>query len=176
MDRELVVSVVGAERPGVVEAISACLIEHGGNWTESRLARIADRFAGVVCVTVAEDAAPALIAALEQLGERGIHIFVDTASRAPADSTRHKLDLTFTGRDRPGIVHGITSVLAEHGIEIEEFETRSRGERWSSGTMFDARAILSTGEVVDVQALTRALEAVNPGMLVTLHAFSKGPY
>ena len=173
MNREIVVSVVGANRPGLVDTLSACLLAHGANWTESRMARMADRFAGVVRVSVSEANSADLIAALEMISEPGLYVYAETAREVTPDENACHLELTFTGRDRPGIVHAVTRALADFGISIDEFETRSQGGAWGDGAMFDARAMLSAPEVVDVQALRRAVEAVSPGMLVTVHAFSR---
>jgi len=44
----LVMTFVGTDRPGLVNAISACVADNGGGWLESRLARLAGQFAGIV--------------------------------------------------------------------------------------------------------------------------------
>ncbi len=174
MNREIVVSVVGTNRPGLVDTLSACLLAHGANWTESRMTRMADRFAGVLRVSVSEANAPDLVAALEMISEPGLYVYAEAARTNPTDHQAFRLELTFTGRDRPGIVHALTRVLADFGISIDEFETRSQAGHWDDSAMFDGRAMLSAGQLVDVQTLRRALEQASPGMLVTVHAFSRG--
>ena len=42
----LVLTVIGRDRPGLVDTLSGVVAEHGGNWEESRMAHLADRFAG----------------------------------------------------------------------------------------------------------------------------------
>ncbi|MEO0415151.1 MAG: ACT domain-containing protein, partial [Verrucomicrobiota bacterium] len=44
------VHVVGTDRPGLVEELSRAVAAAGGNWEESRLARLHGQFAGVVRV------------------------------------------------------------------------------------------------------------------------------
>ena len=46
MNQSLVVTVVGADRAGLVEALSEAANSHGGNWEASRMSRMAGRFAG----------------------------------------------------------------------------------------------------------------------------------
>lgn len=52
MSESLVITMVAADRPGLVESVAACVADHGGNWVESRMARLAGHFAGVARVTV----------------------------------------------------------------------------------------------------------------------------
>ena len=46
----LVLTVLGNDRPGLVDAIAATVAEHGGNWVESRMAHLAGQFAGILRV------------------------------------------------------------------------------------------------------------------------------
>ena len=65
MDTSLVVTVLGPDRPGLVEVVSQTIAEHAGSWQESRMARLAGRFAGVLLVRVDESRA----AALQHMGD-----------------------------------------------------------------------------------------------------------
>ena len=58
----LVLTVIADDREGIVEQISQTIIEHGGNWMESSMARLAGKFAGILMVEVE----PAKHADLEQ--------------------------------------------------------------------------------------------------------------
>ena len=44
----LVLTFVGDDRPGLVNAISEKVVDFGGTWLESRSVRLAGKFAGVV--------------------------------------------------------------------------------------------------------------------------------
>ena len=46
----LVLTFVGDDRPGLVNAISEKVVDFGGTWLESRSVRLAGKFAGVVLV------------------------------------------------------------------------------------------------------------------------------
>ena len=45
--RQLVISFVGDDRPGIVQTLSSIVNDHNGNWLESRMSRLAGKFAGV---------------------------------------------------------------------------------------------------------------------------------
>ena len=43
---DLVLTLIGPDRPGLVEAVAEVVARHGGNWLESRMAHLAGKFAG----------------------------------------------------------------------------------------------------------------------------------
>ena len=63
----LVVTVIGKDRPGLVESVSAVVEAHGGNWVESRMSRLAGEFAGILRVSVPAAGVEALSKSLEAL-------------------------------------------------------------------------------------------------------------
>ncbi|MGH7106161.1 MAG: ACT domain-containing protein, partial [Acetobacteraceae bacterium] len=52
MTTSLVVTFVGRDRPGLAHALAEAVAAADGNWLESRLARLAGEFAGIVLVGV----------------------------------------------------------------------------------------------------------------------------
>ena len=59
----LVLTVFAPDKPGQVERIAQCIAEHGGNWLESRMARLAGQFAGIVRIECPCASADALLLA-----------------------------------------------------------------------------------------------------------------
>ena len=55
MQKELVVTFVGDDRPGIVQEMSQRVTARDGNWLESQMTRLAGKFAGVARVSVDED-------------------------------------------------------------------------------------------------------------------------
>ena len=52
MARVLVLTVIGKDQPGLVEALADLIAQHEGSWDESRMARLAGHFAGVVQIHI----------------------------------------------------------------------------------------------------------------------------
>ena len=52
MGTSLVVTVIGNDRPGIVERLSDVVLAAGANWEESRMARLAGKFAGILRISV----------------------------------------------------------------------------------------------------------------------------
>ena len=73
----LVLTVIGNDRPGIVESIADIVRGHEANWEESRMARLASRFAGILRVTVPPEKADKLAHALLGLITQGLKIVVE---------------------------------------------------------------------------------------------------
>jgi len=164
---------MGPDRPGLVEALSRTLTEHGANWMESRMACLGNQFTGIVLVAVPEDKVVGLEHDLGELRARGLRVNVDTVSAA-GSAPRRSIRLELTGQDRPGIVHEVAQALVAAGVSIEEMDTRCQSAPWSGESIFQARAVLSAPQSVDVEALMQAFEAIANELMVeiTLHEFS----
>src|SRR5215510_7265224 len=60
----LVLTVIGDDRVGLVQALADAVSTHGGNWEQSQMAELAGKFAGIVVVTVPADRISDLTGAL----------------------------------------------------------------------------------------------------------------
>jgi glycine cleavage system regulatory protein len=162
----LVLTVVGNDRPGLVDALSGAIAEHGGNWEQSSMAHLANKFAGILTVNVADDRVEAISDALRALREDGLlHVTVEHG-RAETPEPRRRLHLDLVGQDHPGIVHDISHALAAEGISIETLETDTRSASMAGGTLFHAKAVLVAPESVAVEQLEEVLEALANELMV----------
>src|SRR4051812_39342368 len=123
MQRLLVMTIIGQDRPGLVETVAALVAQHGGNWLESRMSRLGGQFAGILRVEAPSENELPLIAALEKLSAQGLTVVVhpDRETLSPNSAKFSRLEIV--GQDRPGIVREISRVLAAHAVNVEELET-----------------------------------------------------
>src|SRR4051812_49484720 len=111
MERLLVMTIIGRDRPGLVDSVAGLVAEQGGNWLESRMSHLGGHFAGILRVEVPADRESSLIKALELLTAKGLTVVIhhDEAAGAPAPGRISKLEIV--GQDRPGIVSQISQAL-----------------------------------------------------------------
>ena len=171
---DLVLTVLGDDRPGLVQAVSAPVEEAGGSWQRSQLTRLAGKFAGVVLVSVPDDRVDEVEQAWAELSEHGLEVRSEPASAAapPAATT---IGLHLLGDDRPGIVAEISAVLADHGVGIDEMETDVREAPMAGGMLFEIDATLSLPADLDGDDLARSLEAVAGELMVDVTLSAASP-
>ena len=153
----LVLTILGNDKPGLVDAVAEPVNRHGGNWDESHMAHLAGKFAGIALVTVPDRNAQALIADLESLEEEGVlNITVEQAVANPESATDiNTMTVAIVGQDRPGIVHDISRALAAESVSITELRTAITPAPMAGGSLFTAHvelhvpAGLSTDELLE---------------------------
>jgi len=121
---------VGADRPGIVAAVTGALLEHGCNLEDTSMTILGGHFA-MMLVVEAEAGAPELDAALADPAQAfDLTVIVrpidDDTRRAPGGDP---WTASIYGADRPGIVHNVAKLLARHSVNIVDLSTRVIGER-----------------------------------------------
>ncbi|MDE3177060.1 MAG: glycine cleavage system protein R [Pseudomonadota bacterium] len=172
MNIPLIITFVGPDRAGLVSALSDAVAAHDGNWLESRLARLAGQFAGVVRADAPQERAQALEAALTALP--GLSVTV-TRGGAAGEAAKRRLQLDLLGLDRPGIVRDATRALSALGVNIAEFESDLRPAPFSGAQMFHARAVLEAPEAISLDAVRAALEGLAGELTAEFPADAPGP-
>ena len=163
----LVLTLVGDDRPGIVGRLAALVDQHGGNWLESRMARLAGKFAGIAMFTLHADEVGTLRAACDGLRADGLTIHIEeTGAHGQPEGTAWHLELV--GTDRPGIVRQVTEALAAAGVNVEELHTELAEAPMAGGTLFQVYARLLLPPQVEPDQLRARLEAVGADLMVDL--------
>ena len=161
----LILTVVGPDRPGLVRALAEAVAARSGSWLESRMARLAGQFAGIVLV----EAPDSLLDDLHALESQGLRITVQNATSGPAVATGNlRLALEVVGNDRPGIVRDISQVLAASGVNIEELTTGVVSGSFSGETLFRVMAVLRAPDMAAMDAVRAGLELLGNELMVDI--------
>lgn len=174
MESAFIVTFIGDDRPGLVEALSSAIEQCGGNWLESRLSRLGGKFAGLVLVSLPETEGNGLERTLRGLVERGLSVRVTAAaSQLPAHG-EHSITLTLVGPDRPGIVREISHALAAQRLNVIEMESEVSSAPMSGEQLFHAciEAELPDGATLD--ALQQALDTIADDMTLEIDISQTG--
>lgn len=164
----LVLTVIAEDQPGLVERLSGCVAAHAGNWLESRMARMAGQFAGIVRVELPAAAHGGLIKDLEALSAQGIRVQL-AASASESGRRFSSIRLELVGNDRPGIVRDITRVLAEQGVNLESLLTEVAPAPMSGELLFTAEALLAVPDTLALEQLQARLETLADDLMVELN-------
>jgi glycine cleavage system transcriptional repressor len=169
----LAVSAIGADRPGIVAAVTRVLVERGCNLEDASMSILRGHFAMMLVVAAPESIDPGRLEAevADATAEMGLVVVV-----RPIDEGRHMATegeawtLSLYGADRPGIVHRVSAALADLGANITDLTTRVIGDAARPvyamfldvtappGTSLDA-ALASVAEELGVSCTAQRAEA-----------------
>ncbi|MEO9274452.1 ACT domain-containing protein [Marinomonas sp. 5E14-1] len=166
MSQHLVLSFIGEDRPGIVERLSDTISRHHGNWLESRMAHLADKFAGILTLSVPLDYQAALINELRDFEKLGLNVTVENATQSPAQGST--LSLSVVGNDRAGIVKEVSQVLHSLMVNVKELKTSCEPAPMSSEMLFKTEMILMVPEKLPLSELEVALENISSDLMVEL--------
>jgi glycine cleavage system regulatory protein len=174
MATSLVVTIIGDDRPGIVNALSAIAQRFHANWAGSHMASLAGQFAGIVHLEAAEADAEPLAAALRALDASGLHVVIRRSVPSVAPPRGRRLRLELVGHDRPGIVRELSGSLAAIGVSIDELHTQIVSAAMSGDRLFKVKALLSVPEAVPDDELRHSLEAIANEMMVDFEPAGHG--
>ncbi len=165
---ERIITAVGTDRPGLVGQFTGHLHQAGVNIADSRMVNLRGQFALLLLVEGEAAKLQSLETSAPQAGATiGLQVTV-AAMHSPGVSG---LGGTIPGAgvpyrlktysmDQPGIVHGVTSILHEHGVNIEELTTRQESAPFAGTTLFTMQALLTVPATVSVKKLRGSLESL----------------
>jgi glycine cleavage system regulatory protein len=163
----LVLTVVGDDRAGLVAALADVVTAHGGNWEHSQLAELAGTFAGIVVVSVPDDRVADLTAALGDL-DGLLKVTAHPGTAEPAATPPQELTVDVLGNDHPGIVRDISAVLSRHGLSIDNLTSESREAPMSGGRLFEAHVVARVPADADPAVIKADLERLAAEILVDI--------
>lgn len=167
MSTALVLTLIGKDRPGLVEAISQVISDHDANWEASHMARMGGRFAGILQVKVAKDKASALAASLEKLGPSGLRVIVeDDVEAAEPEGQAYWIELM--GSDQPNIVRDISRALASKEVTVLELTSDLSDAPVAGGRLFKLQASILCPSSLSGDDLRESLEELANSLMVDI--------
>lgn len=174
---ELAVTAIGRDRPGIVASVTGALLDLGGNVEDSQMSILGGHFAVMLLVAVPDGTRREHV--IDRLAEVAQEheleaISVAEVSEGAARPLPPSHVVTVYGADRPGIVHAVSSALAEAGVNITDLETKLTGSDEAPVYVMVLEVALGPAAPEDVEAAVR--QADGEGNLeVSLRALDMDP-
>jgi len=166
-------SAIGSDRPGIVAAVTGVLMDKGCNLEDTSMSILRGHFAMMLVVaTPAGVSAETLEDALADVAATLDLVLVvrPIDDGVPSAAPGQPWTVSVYGADRPGIVHRITSALAEAHVNVVDLTTHVIGEADRPVyAMFLDVSVPPEADVADIEARLRAL-ATDLGVSCSLHA------
>lgn len=144
MQNLLVISALGRDRPGIVDALSETIAEYSCNVSESRMTVLGGEFAIIMMIAGNWDAVARLENNLPHVAEK-LSLTL-TIKRTELRMTEGKLlsyMVEVVSMDHPGIVRDIAKFFAARNINIEELQTTSYAAPHTGTPMFSMNMNIS---------------------------------
>lgn len=130
--KKIVVFVLGPDRSGIIAAVSRTLFEQGCNLEDVSQTILQNEFVGIFIASMADDASEdaVLSALIERTDPLDLFVHLRPLAQPPAAAvqTSEPFVITTVGPDRPGLMAGITDVLARYEANITSLRAVSRLE------------------------------------------------
>jgi len=174
---ELAVTAIGRDRPGIVAAVTGALLELGGNVEDSQMSILGGHFA--VMLLVAVPAGVKREQVVERLGEVAQEHELEAISVAEVSESGTRPVppshvLSVYGADRPGIVHAVSSALAQIEVNITDLETKLTGSDEAPVYVMVLEVALGNAAAEDVETTLR-MAGGEKGVEVSLRELDTDP-
>jgi glycine cleavage system transcriptional repressor len=137
MNSHLVISAVGADKPGIVNDLSQTIMECGCNIEDSRMTVLGGEFALILMVSGNWNTVAKLEATLPSIQER-LGLTAVAKRTAPRKASQNLLPYAadVVSIDHPGIVYHLANFFSSRNINIEELVTSSYRAAHTGTPMF----------------------------------------
>lgn len=174
MNTSLVITVLATDRPGLVSSLSEVLRSNNANWMDSRMSRLAGKFAGILHVSIATEHVESLELALNAIKSGDLQIQIEKSSYEDScedsgEQQENLIELELLGQDRPGIIEDISRKLASLSVNIEEIYSEQRVASMSNESLFYAKLTLQAPVNLQPEDVQDALEEMSDQLMVDLN-------
>ena len=143
MRSEIVFTLTGADRVGLVEEVTGAFLALNANVETSRMVRLGGEFAILMLVSVPTERMIELDDAVAKLTAEGYLVTVKPTE--PADGAHAgwlPYRVSVVGADHEGIIHEIAHGLSQRGINIESMDTGTEEAPVSGTPLFNMSGIV----------------------------------
>ncbi len=163
--KNVVITFVGKDKPGLVDQVAQAVIDHHGNWLGSSMSHLAGQFAGIVQVELPELELAKFGLALGQLDD--LTTTIQEGHETSGDlEAQDLLSISIVGNDRKGIVQEVTKALHSVDANIEQLGSQLESAANSGQLLFRANVTVLLPEHSSIEELTDAIENLGDDVMV----------
>lgn len=157
----VVITAIGPDRPGLIQALSGNVTRLGGNIEDTRMGKLGGEFALLLFVTGTPAVLRALLDETKNFAPTlGIECFAKETRSEPSPADQQRMHLEASGVDHPGIVEKVTEVLSSWGANVTSFASRVEPAPLSGTPLFLLDVELELPSSVQPLALEKELARV----------------
>ena len=168
--KSFLISVLGDDKPGLVDGLSKIIVSSDGDWIESRMSSFEGKFAGILKVNVPSKNAAKLKKALVS-SSLGLQIACEET--VPLEQANFKsYNIELIGQNHVGIINKLSHVLANDlQSNVEELKTEIIDASMSGEQLFKAQITLHLPVSMDESLIRDKLEKIADEMMVEIYSY-----
>ena len=174
MKKSMVISVLGNDSPGLVKSLSKIIVAHNGDWIESQMASLAGKFAGILRVDLPAEQLADFQIALQNSQALGLSVIFEESSHTGSTPAENQFKIELIGQDQPGIVHRISSALAQIHANVDELHTEVIEASMSGEKLFKATVKVHIASEVKADEIRELLEELANELIVDIELVEAG--
>ncbi len=156
MNKQLVLSALGADQPGLVNQISQHILELGLNIEDSRMSVLGGEFAYMLLVSGEEAILEKLVNSISEFEQSFSDLILSSKYTQPKQQGGLPYKVNVHALDHQGIVHNLARFFSERNINIEDLNTNSYAAPHTGSKMFAVDLKLNIPENISVRQLREA--------------------
>lgn len=158
MKQHFIFSVIGPDRPGLVDRVSAAVVRAQGNLEDSRMAVLGSDFVIMMLCSVEEARTDLLKEELARAcQELGLALSVKATTPRAANAPDRLLRVDVRGMDHEGIVHEVANYLVQQGASVESLESHVSPAPHTGTPMFHMDVRLAVPASASLSAIREKL-------------------
>lgn len=162
MRTNIVLTLTGTDRVGIVDDVTELLLDLSGNIETSRMARLGGEFAILMLVSLPSEQLTNLDRVTGTLTEQGFKVTTTQTEQTHAEAYPGwaSYRIAISGADHEGILHQIAHHLSQRGISIEALESGTTHAPISGTPLFKLTAHVAVPPSLVAQEWIATLEDV----------------
>jgi glycine cleavage system transcriptional repressor len=159
MKLQLIVTILGLNRPGILSAVAQHVAETGCNILDSRQAIMGKDFSLTMIIEGRQSSITKAEIVLPKLcQEHDLLSILKRTSEHCKQNIEHLFSLEFSGVDSLGIVTAVTSVFADYEVSVTALRQRTFIDKPTGANMMSCKMMLSAPQQINAGALERAID------------------
>ncbi len=159
--QQIIVNAIGPDRPGIVGQFTGHLHAAGANVLDSRMVNLRGQFALILLIEVPPEGAAQIRQTLPPAAaEMDLRLDLTDAQAAQTGAQGLPFKLKTYSMDQPGIVHRVSDLLREFGVNIEDLSARQESAPFMGTPLFLMEMRLTVPATVSIQSLRGKLQGL----------------
>jgi len=143
-NNQLVISALGADRPGIVNDLSHAIYQLGCSISDSRMTLLGGEFAMLLLVEGPWNQLAKLEGQIKEMEKKlGMRIVSRQTHSLPTEGDKLPYSVEVVSLDHPGIVHKLASFFSQRHINIQELNTSTYSAPHTGTQMFSVEMNIS---------------------------------